>query len=619
MKAFLAMQRAFTSDIALLTTVISFCGVLSLTLAGMMPWSMFIGIAAIHVAAYLWLFEREILPSYFFGIFMAAVFLGECIRIFSSGSEGVLPALRDMILILAIGRLILKKTSREIYQILGISLAECILATVFTISPVFLIGLLIDAFLIPVVLYLLDSYEFEKKQPLSAPHYSHWILIFFSIVAVSIVMFFIIPRPSSTIISMNLIKKHRTGFSEEVNLSRQSSLEQDREVVMRLVWEKGNPGDKIYLSGARLEVLNKSGFKKGEGPIENIIFHESYTDRVTIYPTGIESKNVFFAYTLVSVFPSNAYREGLNFYWSKEIPPLYDVNLSRDKDFTGKRIADIPESLIEVAALGKQLAGSGPKVTLARRISEYISSHCSYSLEGMQVPQDKSPIEVFLEKRKGACEHFASAMAVMLRGAGIPSRVVTGFLVTEFNPAGNYYIVRASDAHAWVEYWDEGWIMADPTPQDGTRPVRVKSNWLDAMRFRWIRWVIEYSLDDQINFARFVRFNAPRIPKALATPKWLSYILPVFVLGFAVFWYIQHRKRSIYEKALLALRRNGLDLDHGAEHETHLQQVREQWPDISAAFEAYQKSYLSWRFGGRNIDIQSLTDEFISRAGAQKK
>ena len=169
MKASMAMRRAFISNIPLLTTVVSFCGVLSLTLAGMMPWPMFIVVTAIHAAAYLWLFEREILPSYFFGIFMAAVFLGECIRIFSTGSEGVLPALRDLILILAVGRLILKKTSREIYQILGISMAECILATVFTISPVFLIGLMIDAFLIPVVLYLLDSYEFEKKEPLSVP------------------------------------------------------------------------------------------------------------------------------------------------------------------------------------------------------------------------------------------------------------------------------------------------------------------------------------------------------------------------------------------------------------------------------------------------------------------
>jgi protein-glutamine gamma-glutamyltransferase len=619
MKASMAMRRAFISDTPLLTTVVSFCGVLSLTLAGMMPWPMLIVVAAIHVAAYLWLFDREILPSYFFGIFMAAVFQGECIRIFSTGSEGVLPALRDMILMLAVGRLILKKTSREIYQILGISMAECILATVFTISPVFLIGLMIDAFLIPVVLYLLDGYEFEKRGPLSVPLYGHWILIFASIVAVSIVMFFVLPRPSSTILSMNLIKKHKTGFSEEVNLSREGTLEQDREVVMRLVWEKGHPSDKIYLSGARLEVLDKSGFKKAAAPIENIYLNKSYSDSLTVFPTGIEKKNVFFTYSLASVFPAKAYREGINYYWSKETPPLYDVNLNRENDVSGKKITDVPESLVKISGLGKQIAGIGPTEIKAKRIINYLGSHCSYSLEGMQVPEDKTPVEVFLEKKKGACEHFASAMAVMLRGAGIPSRVVTGFLVTEFNTAGNYYMVRSSDAHAWVEYWDRAWIMADPTPSGGIQPQKVRSNWLDAMRFRWIRWVIEYSLDDQINFTKFVRFNAPKIPKAAATPRWLSLIIPVIVLAVVALWYIQHRRMSFYEKVLLVLRRKGLKLDEGAEHETHLQQVREQWHDISGAFEAYQKKYLSWRFGGRKIDIQTLTDEFISRVGTQKK
>ena len=619
MKASMAMRRTFISDIPLLTTIVSFCGVLSLTLAGMMPWPMLVVVAAIHIAAYLWLFERELLPSYFFGIFMGAVFLGECIRIFSTGSEGVLPALRDIILILAIGRLVLKKTTREIYQILGISLAQCILATVFTISPVFLIGLMIDAFLIPVVLYLLDSFEFEKKEPSSTPVVKHWILIFVSIIAVSIVMFFVIPRPSSTILTMNLIKKHKTGFSEEVNLSREDNLEQDRDVVMRLIWKKGRPEDKIYLSGARLDVLDKGGFKKSPASIESIVSDSIQTDTLAIYPTGIESKNVFFPYSLASIFPVTAHREGVNFYWDKEIPPIYEVSLSRAKDTSGKRVTDVPKSLVKVAGLGKEVAGTGPAGSKAKRIIEYLGSNCSYSLEGMQVPQNKTPVEVFLEKRKGACEHFASAMAVMLRGAGIPSRVVTGFLVTEFNTAGNYYMVRASDAHAWVEYWDGAWIMADPTPSGGVQPKRTRTNWLDAMRFRWIRWVIEYSLDDQINFAKYVRFNAPKIPKAAATPKWLSFLIPVFVLGASTFLFIRYKRLSLYEKVLLTLRRKGLMLDDGAEHETHLRQVREQWPDISAAFEAYQKKYLSWRFGGRKIDIQTLTEEFIKRISAWKK
>jgi hypothetical protein len=180
-------------------------------------------------------------------------------------------------------------------------------------------------------------------------------------------------------------------------------------------------------------------------------------------------------------------------------------------------------------------------------------------------------------------------------------------------------MVRASDAHAWVEYWDGAWIQADPTPQGGVQPKRVGSNWLDAVRFRWVRWVIEYSLDDQINIAIFARSAAPKIPRAMAQPKWLSLLIPAAVLAGAALWYIRRKRMSVYEKALSAIRRRGIKLNEDAEHETHLMQVREQWPEIAEAFEAYQKRYLSWRFGGRSMEISAITDEFIERLGAWKK
>jgi len=76
------------------------------------------------------------------------------------------------------------------------------------------------------------------------------------------------------------------------------------------------------------------------------------------------------------------------------------------------------------------------------------------------------PIDQFLfEERRGFCEHYASAFVVLMRAAGLPARIVTGYLGGEFNNIGNYFIVRQSDAHAWAEVWleDKGWVRVDPT------------------------------------------------------------------------------------------------------------------------------------------------------------
>lgn len=72
--------------------------------------------------------------------------------------------------------------------------------------------------------------------------------------------------------------------------------------------------------------------------------------------------------------------------------------------------------------------------------------------------------EFLFETREGFCEHYASAFTILMRAAGIPARVVTGYQGGELNPIGDYYVVRQADAHAWVEVWleDDGWVRVDP-------------------------------------------------------------------------------------------------------------------------------------------------------------
>ncbi len=97
-----------------------------------------------------------------------------------------------------------------------------------------------------------------------------------------------------------------------------------------------------------------------------------------------------------------------------------------------------------------------------------------YTLEPPPLP-DVSPIDAFwFGTRSGFCEHYAGALTFLMRSAGVPARVVTGYLGGQYSDWGNYLIVRQSDAHAWVEVWlaDQGWVRVDPT--GAISPFRVE-------------------------------------------------------------------------------------------------------------------------------------------------
>src|SRR5262247_1064620 len=89
--------------------------------------------------------------------------------------------------------------------------------------------------------------------------------------------------------------------------------------------------------------------------------------------------------------------------------------------------------------------------------------------------------EFLFATRRGFCEHFAAAFTVVMRAAGIPARVVTGYQGGEFNPYGGYLLVRQSDAHAWSEVWIDGrgWQRVDPTA--AVAPERIERGLIDAV------------------------------------------------------------------------------------------------------------------------------------------
>ncbi len=143
----------------------------------------------------------------------------------------------------------------------------------------------------------------------------------------------------------------------------------------------------------------------------------------------------------------------------------------------------------------------------ANAIENYLRTKFGYTL---QLPRTavKDPIANFLFVRKqGHCEYFASSMAVMLRTLGIPSRVVNGFRSDEFNDITGSYVVRAKDAHAWVEAYfpGYGWQTFDPTPAGN---VGTPQGWnrlalyVDAMASFWRDWVVSYDASNQYTLGK---------------------------------------------------------------------------------------------------------------------
>ncbi|MGA2599543.1 MAG: DUF3488 and transglutaminase-like domain-containing protein [Bryobacteraceae bacterium] len=179
------------------------------------------------------------------------------------------------------------------------------------------------------------------------------------------------------------------------------------------------------------------------------------------------------------------------------------------------RLPDIDPRIVLLARSITVQQNSGLKQ--ARAIESYLRSNFGYTLD-LPDTEPPDPLANFLfERRKGHCEYFASAMAVMLRTIGIPSRVVTGFGPGVYNPVSGWQIVRASDAHSWVEAYLPvyGWTSFDPTPPD---PNQVGPSlfsrfgfYLDAADTFWQDWVLNYNVDRQVALASRVGESGERL------------------------------------------------------------------------------------------------------------
>jgi transglutaminase-like putative cysteine protease len=294
---------------------------------------------------------------------------------------------------------------------------------------------------------------------------------------------------------------------------------------------------------------------------------------------------------------------------------------------------------IERLAREVTLGTRGPEAR-ARAIEQHLRREYGYTLKLLS-HEVQDPLAYFLfERRKGHCEYFASAMAVMLRTIDIPSRVVTGFQSGVFNPLSGLQLIRTSDAHSWVEAYlpGRGWTTFDPTPPDSA--AAAESIWsrinlyFDAAETFWQDWVLNYDLDHQLLLATRVQDSGRssswtdaaalqiRVWRELATAFLKHYGAPLaaaFIMLAGVIFYgpslkklLSHRRRMrrvqrglvdasdatlLYTRALRVLERKGFEKPAWVTPNEFARTLTA--PDVAPMMEDLTDAYHELRFGGR--------------------
>lgn len=238
---------------------------------------------------------------------------------------------------------------------------------------------------------------------------------------------------------------------------------------------------------------------------------------------------------------------------------------------------------------------------------------------------DRDPVDAFLfDTRRGFCEHFAGSFVVMMRAAGVPARVVTGYQGGEWNPRGGYMIVRQSDAHAWAEVLVGGtWRRVDPTATVAPsriemglaravaagEPVplfaRLDAGWLkttqlalDALNHAWRTHVVGFNRDRQrdlwhdLAIDRFAGWQIAAIAGGLGL-AWAAIALALLGLARAR----REREQALWSEACARLERAGLPRMPHEGPIAYATRASRRWPQFAIAFSAIAESYAALRYG----------------------
>lgn len=471
----------------------------------------------------------------------------------------------------------------------------------------------------------------------------------------TLLLFFLFPRIPGPLWSLpEDAGRARTGLSDTLRPGNISELVQNGEIAFRARFDGQQPlARDLYWRGPVLELFSEEAWRSSSSPgaaprIEALSPALNYEMTLEAH-----QQRWLLALDAPLVLPESA---RLN----SKLSALIDTPLEQRQRFTMSASLDYrfnPEEAPEVLtrnlqlppeinpqtrALAMQWRGLAPDEIIGRALRYLADGGFRYTLRPPRLGRHAIDEFLFIQ-RSGFCEHYASAFAFMMRSAGLPARIVTGYQGGEWNPQDNYLVVRQSDAHAWTEVWQakRGWVRVDPTAVVSSRidqgigqslargeplPFVLQANWLRDLRYHWEAmnnlWnqaVLGYDADAQRRLLRLLGW--PR-------QDW-SGLIQLLILGLLggslmlLAWHFRLRRTAdpvacLWQKALAELKRSKVDC---APWETPLalaHRVDMCAPWLARDFHAVVEAYLDHRYANKP-DYQRLRQAVAQLCSRRKK
>ena len=483
----------------------------------------------------------------------SAFFVADCFLI----SKAILPATVHLVFFIAVVRILTARTHRDDLTIAAVAFLELVAAAILSIGLSFFACL---AVYLLFAMAALTSGEIRRsigKSPATARtglrRFHPRLALLSGSIAVGILvltaaLFFILPRTADAAFA-RLPWRHllTPGFAGEVVLGETGDIRTSSRPVMHvrifsrdpvagLKWRGGAlaefDGKRWYDGNPRLQAIPTESGHVDLAPEGSAGIHVNYDVRLE----PLDDTALFFAgtpekldlnarsilrtgggaYRLMSL-PARTFQYGayslleeapeVSTVYPPPVLPLAERERNLQSPPLDRRIPELARAMT---------AGAVTDLERSRALERRLRAAYTYSLETpRREPAD--PLAYFLfTSRKGYCEYFASAMAVMLRSLGVPARLATGFQSGIYNPMTELWLVRASDAHTWVEAWiaGHGWTTFDPTPPDTAPPglgLAAKIGlYLDAAQTFWQDWVVSYDIGRQGTLADRLEQGARR-------------------------------------------------------------------------------------------------------------
>lgn len=371
-------------------------------------------------------------------------------------------------------------------------------------------------------------------------------------VPLMLVLFFFFPRISQPFWSIPAGGGATTGLSDEMSPGEISDLTLSPDIAFRAKFEDEIPEPELlYWRGPVLSQFDGMRWSRLQAPLaddEDLEFlGESFNYRVSLQP---HQRRWIFALDLPSSWDGRLVRmnSDLQLIGQRPVNRLLAYNATSYLDYRAdvdlmplieRRNLAYPDQrnrrTQELAIDMRDQAGSDEQY-VSDVLQMFTEQEFFYTLQPPRTDFFDSVDDFLFETRQGFCGHFASSFTLMMRAAGIPSRVVTGYQGGEYNPVGDFVVVRQADAHAWSEVWlpGQGWRRVDPTA--AVAPERIEQGlamalplsqsvqdqffnshpalqslrfaW-DAMHNTWNDWVIDFDLGKQYQILEKIGFDEP--------------------------------------------------------------------------------------------------------------